>query len=72
MRVKRFLLITLTFIIVFMFVACTDTTYPMTKLEVISKLNSEGKIVDMAGAQVLDSNIYVLMDNGKLYSFECK
>ena len=46
--------------------------YEMTKLEAISELNSEGKIVDMAGSEIFNDNIYILMDNGKLYYSEVK
>lgn len=47
--------------------AKSRNTYDMKKLEDISKLNNTGKIVDMAGASTLNNNIYVLMDDGKIY-----
>ncbi len=47
--------------------AKSRNTYAMKKLEDISKLNNTGKIVDMAGASTLNNNIYVLMDDGKIY-----
>lgn len=42
-------------------------TYEMKKLDDISKLNGEGKVIDMAGSSVLDDNIYLLTDDGKVY-----
>ena len=42
-------------------------TYEMKKLDDISKLNGEGKVIDMPGSSVLDDNIYLLMDDGKVY-----
>lgn len=43
------------------------TTYELEKLDDISKLNSDGSVIDMAGASVMDDNIYLLMSDGKLY-----
>ena len=44
-----------------------QTSYEMNKLDDISSLNSEGSILDMAGATAMDDNIYILMKDGKLY-----
>lgn len=44
-----------------------QTSYEMSKLDDISSLNSEGSILDMAGATMMDDNIYILMKDGKLY-----
>lgn len=41
--------------------------YEMKKLDDITKLNNEGKVIDMAGSSVMDNNLYLLMDDGKLY-----
>ena len=43
------------------------TSYEMTKLDEISSLNSEGSVLDMAGATTMDDNIYLLLKDGKLY-----
>ena len=43
------------------------TSYEMTKLDEISSLNSEGSVLDMAGAATMDDNIYLLLKDGKLY-----
>lgn len=43
------------------------TSYEMTKLDDISSLNSEGSVLDMAGATTMDDNIYLLLKDGKLY-----
>lgn len=43
------------------------TSYEMTKLDDVSQLNADGTIRDMAGAEVMDDNLYLLMSDGKLY-----
>lgn len=47
-------------------------TYEMKKLEEISALNSEGKIIDMSGdaSSLFSKNIYILMDTNELYYYE--
>lgn len=45
-------------------------TYEMTKLEEISKLNSEGKIINMVGGtSIREDYIYILMDTNELYCY---
>lgn len=48
------------------------TTYEMRKLETISKLNSEGKILDMEGCTGFFDKIYLLMNDKKLYYMDVK
>lgn len=43
------------------------TSYEMEKLEDVSQLNKEDKILDMAGASTMDDNLYILMSDGNLY-----
>lgn len=44
--------------------------YQMTKLDEISKLNADGKVVDMVGVgSVFDKYIYLLTDTNELYAY---
>lgn len=43
----------------------------MKKLEEISEINGEGKIIDMSGdASAFSKNSYILMDTNELYYYE--
>ena len=46
------------------------TSYELTKLEDVSRLNAGGDVLDMAGASVLDDNLYLLMSDGCIYCRE--
>lgn len=39
----------------------------MVKLDDVSQFNADGAVHDMAGAEVMDDNLYLLMSDGKLY-----
>ena len=43
------------------------SSYDMIRLDDVSQLNADGSILDMAGVTVFDDNLYLLMDDGKLY-----
>lgn len=43
------------------------TSYEMVKLDDVSQFNADGAVRDMAGAEVMDDNLYMLMSDGKLY-----
>ena len=43
------------------------TSYEMVKLDDVSQFHADGAIRDMAGAEVMDDNLYMLMSDGKLY-----
>lgn len=47
-------------------------TYKMKKLEEVSKLNAENKIVSLSGCRIIDDNIYFLLENGKIYYCKVK
>lgn len=44
--------------------------YTFTKLEAVSELNAEGKIVQMVGPFWLNDILYILMDDNKVYYIE--
>lgn len=46
-------------------------TYEKAKVEEISKLNNDSKLIDMSGeSSTLKKNIYILMDTNELYCYK--
>ena len=42
-------------------------SYEMTLLDDVSQLKANGSVQDMAGASVMDDNLYLLMSDGFLF-----